>query len=261
MQYNAPTFPAQEHIVSAVFKKLNLKDQAEIVVIDPPASFEPELASLQGVAVRRSLDNAAQVQFSLAFVTQQAQIDALAGQIAARIEGDAVVWFAYPKASSKRYTCDFNRDRGWDSLGAAPGRDQRSRPAADCRTSKGHVIMTTIAGEHFKQALLLVLDETFDNVQGIYLDQGTSLFETLAGITAEEASIPVGGQCATLAAQVKHVAFYLEVVERAVRSGDYQQVDWGQIWRTCATVTSASSISSSGTRSGPDPMKSRAPLA
>jgi hypothetical protein len=119
MQYNAPTFPAQEHIVSAVFKKLNLKDQAEIVVIDPPASFEPELASLQGVAVRRSLDNAAQVQFSLAFVTQQAQIDALAGQIAARIEGDAVVWFAYPKASSKRYTCDFNRDRGWDSLGAA----------------------------------------------------------------------------------------------------------------------------------------------
>ncbi len=127
MQYNAPTFPAQEHIVSAVFKKLNLKDQAEIVVIDPPASFEPELASLQGVAVRRSLDNAAQVQFSLAFVTQQAQIDALAGQIAARIEGDAVVWFAYPKASSKRYTCDFNRDRGWDSLGAAAW----ARPASN----------------------------------------------------------------------------------------------------------------------------------
>jgi hypothetical protein len=97
--------------------------------------------------------------------------------------------------------------------------------------------MTTIASEHFKQALLLVLDETFDNVQGIYLDQGTSLFETLAGITAEEASIPVGGQCATLAAQVRHVAFYLEVVERAVRSGDYQQVNWGQIWRTVGAVS------------------------
>jgi hypothetical protein len=97
--------------------------------------------------------------------------------------------------------------------------------------------MTTIAGEHFKQALLLVLDETFENVRGIYLDQGTSLFETLAGISAEEASIPVGGQCATLAAQVKHVAFYLDVVEREVRSGDYQQVDWGQIWRTVNAVT------------------------
>jgi hypothetical protein len=31
--------------------------------------------------------------------------------------GDAIVWFAYPKGTSKRYTCDFNRDTGWDVLG------------------------------------------------------------------------------------------------------------------------------------------------
>lgn len=119
MQYNAPTFPAQEYVVSAVFKKLNLKDQTEIVVFGAPASFEPEIDALEGVAVRRSVDEVERVQFSLAFVTKQEQIDALAGEIAAKIEGDAVVWFAYPKGSSKRYTCDFNRDSGWDSLGAA----------------------------------------------------------------------------------------------------------------------------------------------
>ncbi len=105
--------------MSFVFKKLNLKDQAEIVVLDAPASFEPEIAALEGVAVRRSADEVEQVQFSLAFVTRQEQINALAGQIAAKIEGDAVVWFAYPKGSSKRYRCDFNRDSGWDALGAA----------------------------------------------------------------------------------------------------------------------------------------------
>ncbi len=105
--------------MSAVFKKLNLKDQTEIVVLDAPASFEAEIAALEGVAVRRSLDDMDRLQFSLAFVSRQEQIDALAGQIAARIEGDAVVWFAYPKGSSKRYTCDFNRDTGWDALGAA----------------------------------------------------------------------------------------------------------------------------------------------
>jgi hypothetical protein len=105
--------------MSAIFKKLNLKDQAEIVVLDAPASFEPEIAALEGVAVRRSADEVEQVQFSLAFVTRQEQINALAGQIAAKIEGDAVVWFAYPKGSSKRYRCDFNRDSGWDALGAA----------------------------------------------------------------------------------------------------------------------------------------------
>lgn len=97
--------------------------------------------------------------------------------------------------------------------------------------------MTTIASQHLTEALLLVLDETFDNVRGIYLDQGTSLFETLAGVTAEEASIPVGGRCATLAAQVKHVAFYLDVVDKSVRAPNFPEVDWSEIWRTTSSVT------------------------
>lgn len=97
--------------------------------------------------------------------------------------------------------------------------------------------MTTIASQHLTEALLVVLDETFDTVRGVYLDKGTSLFETLVGITAEEASIPVGGQCATLAAQVKHVAFYLDVVDRSVRDPNYPPVDWDEIWRTVSSVT------------------------
>jgi hypothetical protein len=98
-------------------------------------------------------------------------------------------------------------------------------------------MVTTIAAEHFTKALLELLDETFDNVHGYYLDHGTSLFETLATISASEASIPVGGKCATLAAQVKHVAFYLNVVDRNVREHDYARVDWGEIWRTLSAVT------------------------
>jgi len=97
--------------------------------------------------------------------------------------------------------------------------------------------MSTIESEHFTKALLALLDETFDSVQGYFLDKGTSLFETLAGISAEEASIPVGGRCATLAAQVKHVAFYLDVVDQSVRNPDYPQVDWNEIWRTISNVT------------------------
>ena len=42
------------------------------------------------------------------------------------------------------------------------------------------------------------LTETFESVNGVYLDKGTSLFETLAEISAEDASIPVGGNCATI---------------------------------------------------------------
>ncbi len=97
--------------------------------------------------------------------------------------------------------------------------------------------MTAPASEHFLKAFLAVLDETFNKVQGHYLDPGNSLFETLADITAAEASIPVGGQCATLAAQVKHVAFYLQVLEQGVRTGTNVRVDWGEIWRTVSAVT------------------------
>ena len=97
--------------------------------------------------------------------------------------------------------------------------------------------MTAIAPEHFTQALLTILDETFDNVQGYYLDQGNSLFETLTGISAAEASIQVGGKCATLAAQVKHTAYYLDVTYYSVTDPDYPEADWGSIWRTVKGVT------------------------
>ncbi len=98
---------------------------------------------------------------------------------------------------------------------------------------------TQILAEHFSAALFALLDETFDNVQGFYLDGGTSLFETLATISAAQASLPVGSQCATLAAQVKHIAFYLDVLEKAVRTQQFEQNDWGKIWRETSVVTPA----------------------
>ena len=97
--------------------------------------------------------------------------------------------------------------------------------------------MSSIQSEHFTKALLSLLDETFDNVHGFYLDKNTSLFQTLASITADEASIPVGGKCATLAAQVKHVAFYLDVIEKTVRDPNFPKADWDEIWRTVKCVT------------------------
>ncbi|MDX9851903.1 MAG: hypothetical protein RBT01_15435 [Anaerolineaceae bacterium] len=96
--------------------------------------------------------------------------------------------------------------------------------------------MSTIQSEHFVKALLILLEESFTHVYGIYLDKGTSLFETLAEISAEEASVPVGGKCATLAAQVQHIAFYLDVVEKSVKDPNYPAVDWMDIWNNVKVV-------------------------
>jgi hypothetical protein len=82
-----------------------------------------------------------------------------------------------------------------------------------------------------------ILDEAFVTHHGIFLDRGTSLFETLETITAAEASIPVGGKCATLAAQVEHVNFYLEVLEDYILNKERDNVDWGEIWRRVNKVS------------------------
>jgi hypothetical protein len=58
------------------------------------------------------------IVYAVVFVTQQHEIDRLAPQIVEKLEGDALVWFCYPKKSSKNYTCNFNRDTGWQVMGS-----------------------------------------------------------------------------------------------------------------------------------------------
>jgi hypothetical protein len=94
-----------------------------------------------------------------------------------------------------------------------------------------------IKQEDFLNNLFSLLDETFDNTHGHYLDKDTSLFRTLETVSAQEASIPVGGKCASLAAQVAHVTFYIEVLERVAIHNDTTPADWGEIWRTIEKVT------------------------
>ena len=87
-----------------------------MVVLHAPESFQPELAKLPVITIHHHLESVPEADFWLAFVTRKSDVDKLAPQIAKRAKGDAIVWFAYPKGTSKKYTCDFNRDTGWDVL-------------------------------------------------------------------------------------------------------------------------------------------------
>ena len=105
--------------MSKLFDKLNLKDHREILVVNAPLSFESELAALTGVTVLRDPGKVQTIRFALAFATTQAEVDRLAKLLSAKAEGDALLWFAYPKGTSKKYPCDFNRDTGWSVLKSA----------------------------------------------------------------------------------------------------------------------------------------------
>ncbi len=90
--------------------------------------------------------------------------------------------------------------------------------------------------ERLTSTLYALLTETFERVQGIFLDRGTSLFETLDGITAEQASRSTSDRCATLAAQVNHVRFYLDVLEEYMLETRTEQADWASSWQVGAVT-------------------------
>jgi hypothetical protein len=57
--------------------------------------------------------------FALAFVITAAELDAASRKLTAAATGDAILWMVYPKGTSKKYQCEFNRDSGWPGLAAA----------------------------------------------------------------------------------------------------------------------------------------------
>jgi hypothetical protein len=72
---------------------------------------------------------------------------------------------------------------------------------------------------------------TFEQANNIYLADGTSLFETLAAISAADASRPVSSTCASLAAQVDHVRFYLDTTQGELQGTLDGEPDWSASWQ------------------------------
>lgn len=114
-----------------VFKKLQLKQQDHIWVLHAPEEFGPMLKTLQdGVQVHDSVAPGDRLGFLLAFAKNAETLEAIARDVGSVLEGDAPCWVAYPKKSSKKYRCDFDRDRGWGVFGAY-GLERVSQVAID----------------------------------------------------------------------------------------------------------------------------------
>lgn len=104
--------------MDAVFKKLNLKNQKTVVALNAPDSFQGNLDSIRDeTLVVLAIEEIHEIHFILIFVTKQIEIDTLIPKIAPLLQGDAVIWMCYPKGTSKKYKCDFNRDTGWQIMG------------------------------------------------------------------------------------------------------------------------------------------------
>ena len=96
----------------------------------------------------------------------------------------------------------------------------------------------TISVTDFRNGFLAVWNEIFELEDSeeptMILDRGTSLFQTLADISAEEASIPVSNQSSNLAAQVNHTAFYIQALRDGIATNFEAKADWDGSWKVSA---------------------------
>jgi len=104
--------------MSPLFSKLNLTKQQRIAVLNAPPSFQSELANLAGIEILTQRSALKSIDFALIFVTQQSQVEQTSATLGANDLGDVIVWFAYPKGTSKNFKSDLSRDHGWEALKA-----------------------------------------------------------------------------------------------------------------------------------------------
>lgn len=104
--------------MSPLLKKLNYKEQQIVALLSLPKEQEYLISDFSEYAkVVTEVKEALTADFIISFCIKKAEVDSFATDVVAKLKGDTICWITYPKGSSKKYKCEFNRDNGWDKLG------------------------------------------------------------------------------------------------------------------------------------------------
>lgn len=97
--------------------KLNYKGQKRIAVINAENNFKiAPLKELKDVQVDNEIDPRYPYDFMIIFVRMASEVDKITPEALHNLAVDGILWFCYPKKSSKRFASDIGRDHGWESL-------------------------------------------------------------------------------------------------------------------------------------------------
>jgi hypothetical protein len=105
--------------MESLLKKLNYKSGEDIYLSNTPVELLSSFAEIseQGaINVYSDTDKLAKIDFAILFVQTTTEIEQAIASIAGKFADDPTIWFAYPKSTSKKYKCEFNRDNGWEVL-------------------------------------------------------------------------------------------------------------------------------------------------
>ncbi len=103
--------------MKSLLEKLNYKGFKRISVIGAEKAFiETISADLDGVTIDQEIDPRYPYEFILIFVKKISDVENIAPVTLHNLKADGILWFCYPKKSSKNYKSDIDRDHGWKAL-------------------------------------------------------------------------------------------------------------------------------------------------
>lgn len=110
-----------------LWKKLNYKGQNPVLIVDAPESFKVELESLAlADGLHRKAAPGLRYGFVLAFAATAKDLARVSPAALEAAADGCVLWYAFPKQASKRFSSDLNRDIVWkllEPLGIQPNRN------------------------------------------------------------------------------------------------------------------------------------------
>ena len=97
--------------------KLNYKGQKRISIINAEESFINTISSdLIDVTVDKKIDPRYPYEFIIIFVKSVSEVEQIAPVTIHNLMADGILWFCYPKKTSKKYNSEIDRDHGWKVL-------------------------------------------------------------------------------------------------------------------------------------------------
>jgi len=103
--------------MKTLLEKLNYKGQKRISIINAEENFIASISpDLRGVLIDQKIDPRYPYEFIIIFVKSVAEVEQVAPMTLHNLMADGILWFCYPKKTSKKFSSDIDRDHGWKVL-------------------------------------------------------------------------------------------------------------------------------------------------
>lgn len=114
-----------------LLKKLNYKNNKRILILNSDENLKKIIAKeLTDVQIDTEIDPRYPYEFMIVFVRLFSEVELYAPKALHNLISNGILWFAYPKKTSKKYSSDIDRDHGWEFL-ADRGFDKVRQVAID----------------------------------------------------------------------------------------------------------------------------------